>query len=123
MAVSASNTRWRSDGFEFRCEDGARLLVTFVLDCCDREAIGWVASPHGYSGADIRDIMLESVKKRLDQQLPATPLQWLSDNSSTYTATMKRSYITQYPSQIERRRCATWPLPSSITTNSIRIAP
>ncbi|WP_242671676.1 DDE-type integrase/transposase/recombinase [Azotobacter chroococcum] len=97
MAVSASNTRWRSDGFEFRCEDGARLLVTFVLECCDREAIGWVASPHGYSGADIRDIMLKSVKKRLDQQLPATPLQWLSDNSSTYTATMKRSYITHIP--------------------------
>ncbi|MFD1692944.1 hypothetical protein ACFSHR_19560 [Azotobacter chroococcum] len=44
MAVSASNTRWRSDGFEFRCEDGARLLVTFVLVCCDREAIGRVAS-------------------------------------------------------------------------------
>ena len=43
MAVSASNTRWRSDGFEFCREDGARLLVTFVLECCDREAIGWVA--------------------------------------------------------------------------------
>jgi putative transposase len=28
--------------------------------------------------------MLESVKKRFGQQLPATPLQWLSDNSSTY---------------------------------------
>lgn len=49
MAVSASNTRWRSDGFEFCREDGARLLVTFVLECCDREAIGWVASLHDYS--------------------------------------------------------------------------
>jgi putative transposase len=54
-----------SDGFEFRCEDGAKLSVTFALDCCDREAIGWVASPTGYSGDDIRDLMLEAVEKTL----------------------------------------------------------
>ncbi|MCW8278442.1 hypothetical protein IMF27_25160 [Pseudomonas sp. PCH199] len=40
---------------------------------CDREAIGWVASPTGYSGDDIRDLMLESVEKRFGDQLPATP--------------------------------------------------
>jgi len=47
VAVDTSNTRWCSDGFEFRCEDGEKLRVTFALDCCDREAISWVASPHG----------------------------------------------------------------------------
>ncbi len=41
IAVKTSDTRWCSDGFEFRCEDGAKLSVTFALDCCDREAIGW----------------------------------------------------------------------------------
>lgn len=40
IAVATSDTRWCSDGFEFRCEDGAKLSVTFALDCCDREAIG-----------------------------------------------------------------------------------
>lgn len=45
VAVDTSNTRWCSDGFEFRCEDGEKLRVTFALDCCDREAISWVASP------------------------------------------------------------------------------
>lgn len=64
IAVQTSDTRWCSDGFEFRCDDGAKLSVTFALDCCDREAIGWVASPTGYSGDDIRDLMLESVEKR-----------------------------------------------------------
>lgn len=34
IAVATSNTRWCSDGFEFRCEDGAKLSVTFALDCC-----------------------------------------------------------------------------------------
>jgi transposase InsO family protein len=86
IAVQTSDARWCSEGFEFRCEDGAKLSVIFALDCCDREAIGWVASPTGYSGDDIRDLMLESVEKRFGDQLPATPVQWLSDNGSAYTA-------------------------------------
>ncbi|WP_267872297.1 IS3 family transposase [Pseudomonas syringae] len=74
IAVKTSGTRWCLDGFEFRCEDGARLSVTFTLDCCDRKAIGWVASPTRYSGDDIRDLMLESVEKRFGDRLPATPV-------------------------------------------------
>lgn len=63
VAVDESNTRWCSDGFEFRCDDGDRLRVTFALDCCDREAISWVVSPLGYSGDDdVRDVMLEAVE-------------------------------------------------------------
>ncbi|WP_409259111.1 MULTISPECIES: IS3 family transposase [Pseudomonas] len=95
IAVKTSDTRWCSDGFEFRCEDGAKLSVTFALDCCDREAIGWVASPTGYSGDDIRDLMLESVEKRFGDQLPTTPVQWLSDNGSAYTAEQTRLFARQ----------------------------
>ncbi|WP_150755532.1 IS3 family transposase [Pseudomonas fluorescens] len=95
IAVQTSDTRWCSDGFEFRCEDGAKLSVTFALDCCDREAIGWVASPTGYSGDDIRDLMLESVEKRFGDQLPVTPVQWLSDNGSAYTAEQTRLFARQ----------------------------
>jgi putative transposase len=87
IAVKTSDTRWCSDDFEFRFEDGAKLSVTFDLDCCDREAIGWVVSPTGYSGDDIRDLTLEGVKKkRFGDQLPTTPVQWQSDNGSAYTA-------------------------------------
>ncbi|WP_209996380.1 IS3 family transposase [Pseudomonas sp. PvP028] len=95
IAVSTSDTRWCSDGFEFRCDDGAKLSVTFALDCCDREAIGWVASPTGYSGDDIRDLMLESVEKRFGYQLPSTPVQWLSDNGSAYIAEQTRLFARQ----------------------------
>ena len=35
VAVDRSNVRWCSDGFEFRCDDGAPLRVVFALDCCD----------------------------------------------------------------------------------------
>ncbi|WP_228393860.1 IS3 family transposase [Pseudomonas helleri] len=95
IAVTTSDTRWCSDGFEFRCDDGAKLSVTFAMDCCDREAIGWVASPTGYSGDDIRDLMLESVEKRFGDQLPSTPVQWLSDNGSTYIAEQTRLFARQ----------------------------
>lgn len=32
VAVDRSNVRWCSDGFEFRCDDGAPLRVVFALD-------------------------------------------------------------------------------------------
>ncbi len=39
VAVAKSDLRWCSDGFEFGCDNGEKLRVTFALDCCDREAI------------------------------------------------------------------------------------
>lgn len=95
VAVGESNTRWCSDGFEFRCDDDAKLRVTFALDCCDREAISWVASPSGYSGDDVRDVMLEAVEKRFGQALPVTRIQWLSDNGSAYTAEQTRAFARE----------------------------
>lgn len=95
IAVETSNTRWCSDGFEFRCEDDAKLSVTFALDCCDREAIGWVASPTGYSGDDIRALMLEAVEKHFGEQPPTQPVQWLSDNGSAYLAEQTRLFARE----------------------------
>lgn len=68
VAVDTSNTRWCSDGFEFRCEDGQKLHVTFALDCCDREVNSWAAGPLGYSGNDVRDVMLELLRNALDKR-------------------------------------------------------
>ena len=45
-----------------------------------------MASPTGYSGDDIRDLMLEAVEKRFAEQPPTQPVQWLSDNGSAYIA-------------------------------------
>jgi hypothetical protein len=47
VAVAKSNQRWCSDGFEFRCDNGELLRVTFALDCCDREAMSWAATTGG----------------------------------------------------------------------------
>ncbi len=33
VAVEESNQRWCSDGFEFNCDNGEKLRVTFALHC------------------------------------------------------------------------------------------
>lgn len=87
VAVEHSNTRWCSDGFEFRCDDGTPLRVLFALDCCDREAMSWVASTGGYTGDMVRDVMLQAVESRFDGGLKAAhEIEWLSDNGSCYIA-------------------------------------
>jgi len=66
-----------------------------ALDCSDRGAISWAANPNGYSGDDARDVMLEAVGQRFGNELPASPVQWLSDNGSAYTAAQTRAFARQ----------------------------
>ena len=87
VAVDRPDRRWCSDGFEIGCDNGERVRIAFTLDCCDREAISWVATTGGIDSGDIRDLMIESVERRfgLVNRLPAA-IEWLSDNGSPYTA-------------------------------------
>lgn len=91
IAVSESDMRWCSDDFEFGRDNGEKLRVTFALDCCDREAIDWVASMAGYD-TTVQDVMQRSVEKRFGDRLPGTPVQWLTDNGSVYTAHKTRKF-------------------------------
>jgi transposase InsO family protein len=83
-----SNLRWCSDGFEIRCWNGERVNVAFSLDCCDREAMSFVATTGGISGEMIRDLMVSSLEHRFGAGAQRTPhpIEWLSDNGSCYTA-------------------------------------
>jgi putative transposase len=85
MTRRATDARWCSDGFEIGCDSGERLRIAFTLDCCDREAIAWIATTGGIQSGDIRDLMIESVERRfgLVNRLPAA-IEWLSDNGSPY---------------------------------------
>ena len=64
IAVDRPDTRWCSDGFEIGCDNGEKVRIAFALDCCDREAISWVATTGGITSSDIRDLMVESVERR-----------------------------------------------------------
>ncbi|EAN4330891.1 IS3 family transposase, partial [Salmonella enterica] len=95
IAVPESDMRWCSDGFEFGCDDGEKLRVTFALDCCDREAIDWAASTGGYDSVTVQDVMLRSVEKRFGNRLPDKPVQWLTDNGSAYRAHETRQFARE----------------------------
>jgi putative transposase len=92
VAVDRSDTRWCSDGFEIGCDNGERVRIAFTLDCCDREAVSWIATTGGIDGGDIRDLMVESVERRFGpvDRLPM-PIEWLSDNGSPYVAADTRA--------------------------------
>ena len=87
VAVDRSNLRWCSDGFEIGCDDGGKVRVAFALDCCDREALGFVATTQGIKGEDVQDLMIAAVEARFGQvnRLPHV-IEWLSDNGSGYIA-------------------------------------
>jgi transposase InsO family protein len=131
VAVDHSNTRWCSDGFEIGCDNGERVRIAFTLDCCDREAISWVATTGGINSGDIRDLMLERIERRfgLVTRLPM-PIEWLSDNGSPCTARETRAFagkvgLVPRTTPIESPSQTEWPKPSSKSSGllSERLAP
>ena len=50
IATEQSNVRWCSDALEISCWSGEIVQVSFVLDCCDRETLAWVAAPRDLTG-------------------------------------------------------------------------
>ena len=95
IAVDERNRRWCSDGFEIGCDNGERVRVAFALDCCDREAMSFLATTGGISGDDVRDLMVAAVEHRFGRvnRLPAI-IEWLSDNGSCYIAGDTRRSLT-----------------------------
>jgi putative transposase len=93
VAVDVRNTRWCSDGMEIGCDNGERVRVAFALDCCDREAISFVATTAGITGEDVRDLMVAAVEHRFGQvnRLPSR-IEWLTDNGSCYLARETRRF-------------------------------
>ena len=93
IAVERSNLRWCSDGFELACDNGEKVRIAFALDCCDREAMAYVATTQGIKGDDVRDLMVASVEARFGRvnRSPQT-IEWLSDNGSGYIAKETRAF-------------------------------
>ncbi|XJM08175.1 IS3-like element IS2 family transposase (plasmid) [Escherichia coli] len=92
VVVKESNQRWCSDGFEFCCDNGERLRVTFALDCSDREALHWAVTTGGFNSETVQDVMPGAVERRFGNDLPSSPVEWLTDNGSCYRANETRQF-------------------------------
>lgn len=86
VETERSDLRWCSDGLEFTCWSGEVVRVAFVLDCHDREVIGWTATTSGISGEMIRDMMIGCVERRFGSVKTPHRIEWLTDNGSVYAA-------------------------------------
>lgn len=87
IRTERSNMRWCSDAMEIGCWNGERVRIAFSLDCCDREAMSYVATTDGIDGDMVRDLMLDSVQNRFNGADKAPDaIEWLSDNGSPYIA-------------------------------------
>jgi len=64
VAVDQRNIRWCSDGLEIACDNGEKVRVAFALDCCDREAMGHVATAGGITAEDVQDLMVATIEHR-----------------------------------------------------------
>jgi putative transposase len=96
VAVKARNARWCSDGLEIAAENGERVRVAFALDCCDREAMSYVATTPGITGEDVRDLIVAAVEHRFGRvnRLPS-PIEWLTDNGGCYLARETRHFARE----------------------------
>ncbi|MFS9881144.1 DDE-type integrase/transposase/recombinase [Salmonella enterica] len=92
VAVKESNQRWCSDGFELRCDNGEKLRVTFALNCCAREALHWAVTTGGFNSETVQNVMPGAVESRFGSELPASPVEWLTDNGSCYRANKTRQF-------------------------------
>ncbi len=72
------------------------MRIAFALDCCDREAVGHIATTEGIKGEDVRDLMVAAVEQRFGpiNRLPAT-IEWLTDNGSCYIAGETRKFARE----------------------------
>jgi putative transposase len=78
IAVNERNRRWCSDGFEIGCDNGEKVRVAFALDCCDREAMSFLATTGGISGEDVRDLMVSGrLQSFLDTSDKVVLTEWL----------------------------------------------
>lgn len=82
-----SDLRWCSDVFEIPCWNGETVRVAFSLDCCDREAMRYVATSGWINAEMVRDLMAETMEYRFGtvDQLPHK-IEWLTDNGKYYLA-------------------------------------
>lgn len=93
-----SNTRYCSDIFTIPCWSGEKVNVAFSLDCCDREAISFVAEKRPLFHGDIIKLMDQTVTGRYGEFIEKLPhsIQWLSDQGPQYKAEQTRHYGAEW---------------------------
>jgi putative transposase len=86
-------------------QNDEKVYVAFVLDCCDREAISYVARTRPLTGEDILSLIIDSIEKRFAGLRASRKIEFLSDRGSIY-----RAYnVLNLGRQLNLKSCLTAP--------------
>ena len=98
VIVMKSNVRYCSDIFQIQCWNGESINVAFSLDCCDREAMSFVAERRALFHEDIIRLIDQTVSKRFGDYAETLPheIEWLSDRGPQYTAENTKAYAREW---------------------------
>ena len=129
IGVSRSNLIERlQDGFEIGCDNGEKVRVAFALDCCDREAMSFLATTGGISGEDVRDLMVTAVEHRFGRsiacQSPSNGSRTMAAATSLAipAASLATSVLNRGRRRSKVHRATEWPkhscARSSVTTSA-----
>jgi hypothetical protein len=118
IAVDKRNHRWCSDGFEIGCDNGERVRVAFALDCCDREAMSFLATTSGVSGEDVRECSLPSSiasARSIACRSPSSgcPTMAAVTSPARHAASLATSASSREPRRSKVHRAMEWLKPSS----------
>ncbi|MGC4060724.1 MAG: integrase core domain-containing protein [Aquabacterium sp.] len=91
VSVDHSDLRWCSDGFEITCDNKQKVRVAFSLDCCDREAIGWLTD----NGSPYVARQTQHFASQVGLVLLTTPISSPQSNgmAESFVKTFKRDYV------------------------------
>ncbi|KUS66482.1 transposase [Escherichia coli] len=64
--------------------DSARSLIAGVMH--------WAVTTGGFNSETVQDVMPGAVECRFGNELPASPVEWLTDNGSCYRANETRQF-------------------------------
>jgi transposase InsO family protein len=73
-----------------------KVRIAFAPDCCDREAMSFLATTAGIGGENVRDLMVAAIEHRFGRvhRLPVTIMACPTTTAATSPATPAASHAT-----------------------------
>ncbi len=71
----------------------------------DRKVLHWAVTTGGFNSETVLDVILGAVERRFGSDLPAYPVEWLTDNGSCYRVNETRQFARMLGLNRRTRRC------------------
>ncbi len=125
---TGARPRWFFDALKVGCDNGEKVRDAFALDCCDRDAMGYVATTGGITAEDVRYLMVATVEhrfgpvNRLSEPIEGSPTTAVPTSPAIPGASCATSASSRAPSRSAARSRTAWQRPSSARSSATKCA-